>query len=73
MFITLQGCIFNIEEIRNVSTSANSSYMLRIYFKNPTSPNDYFSFYYDNDKDLKNDFKALTNLCEEYNKTKIKN
>ncbi len=73
MFITLQNCIFNIEEIRNVSTNLGSSLMLRIFFKNPSTPTDYFSFYYDNEKDLKNDLKALTELCEEYNKTKIKN
>jgi hypothetical protein len=73
MFITLQDCLINIEEIRNVSTNSGSSPMLRIYFKKPVSPTDWLTFYYSNDKDLKNDFKALTEACQEYNKTKIKN
>ena len=73
MFITLQNCIFNVEEIRNVSTRLGTSPALTIFFKNPSTPTDCFSFYYGNDEDLKKDLKALTDLCEEYNKTKIKN
>ena len=73
MFITLQNCIINVEEIRYVSTSSGGSYLLRIYFKNPSSPSDYFTFHYANKEDLEKDFKALTEACEEYNKIKIKN
>jgi hypothetical protein len=73
MFITLRDSIINIEEIRHVSTSSGSSHLIRIYFKNPSSPSDYFTFHYGNKEDLKNDFKALVEACEEYNKTKIKN
>ena len=73
MFITLQDSIINIEEIRNVSSRSDDFHVLRIYFKNSSSPADYLSYHYDNGKDLKKDFKALTEACEAYNKNKIKN
>lgn len=73
MFITLQSNIINIEEIRNVSTDSHAYYMIKIYFKKPTTSTDWVQFYYDNRKDFEQDFKALTEACAEYNKTKIKN
>jgi hypothetical protein len=47
--------------------------MLKFYFKKPTTSTDWVTFYYDNRKDFEEDFKALTEACAEYNKTKIKN